>query len=226
MRLFGRALVLGFMVIVCAPTGAAAAPITVGDGGLCGTELTLNCGLFELFAPSSTEARWDGVFGDQGSDIFLFSFSFDEATRLSVTTDSWASQSFDPTLGLFHADGSIVTFADDTPARFFDIDPFGVVQLNLDDHIDVELAQGDYLLALVFGNLHDSLQAEFDCASGCTLDGTPTFGFNSSVSPVNEPAPVPEPGTLTLMAGGAIAGLLQRRHRTQKRQPHSSSVSR
>ena len=221
MRVFGRALILGIMVYLCAPTSAAAAPITVGSGGSCGSGLTLNCGLFELFAPSSTEARWDGVFGDEGSDLFLFSFSFDEATRLSVTTDSWASQNFDPTLGLFNADGSILTLADGTAARFFDIDLFG----NLDDHIDVELAQGNYLLALVFGSLHESLQTGFDCESGCGLDGSPAFGFSASVSPVNDPAPVPEPGTLTLMAGGAIAGLLQR-HRTRKRQLHSSSVSR
>jgi PEP-CTERM motif-containing protein len=220
MRVFGRALVLGFLFMVCAPRGAAAAPIAVGDGASCGLGLTLNCGSFDLFGPSSTQARWDGVFGDQGSDMFLFAFSFDEATRLSVTTDSW-DPNVDPTLGLFHKDGSIVTLADGTQARFFDIDIFG----NFDDHIDVELAQGDYLLALVFGSLRESLQAGFDCDAGCGLDGGPAFGFDASVSPVNQPAPVPEPGTLTLMAGGAIAGLLQRR-RTKKRQAHSSSVSR
>lgn len=221
MRVFGRALVLGAMLVACLPTGAAAAPIVVGDGTACGFGLGSNCGLFDLFDASSTTARQDGTFGDLGDDIFLFSFHLDEATRLTVTTDSW-TPNFDPTLGLFRNTGSIVTLADNTAARFFDIDPFGVVQLNLNDHIDLELAQGDYLLALVFGNLHDSLQDGFDCGAGCSLDGALAFGFDASVSPVNQP--VPEPGTLTLMAGGAIAGLLHRRH--LKKRNRAEPVSR
>ena len=223
MRVFGRTLVLGFMLTVCAPTGAAAETIAINPDDPCSLLPTLNCTSMELFDALSTTARWDGTFADEGDNIFLFSFSLEEATRLLVTTDSWAAQNFDPTLGLFYADGSIVTLSDDTLARFFDIDPNGEFTgaLNFDDHIDVELAGGEYLLALVFGSLHESLATGFDCASGCGLDGASAFGFDATL--VNQT--VPEPGTLALMVGGAAAGLVHRR-RTRKRQDHSSSVSR
>jgi hypothetical protein len=80
-----------------------------------------------------------------------------------------------------------------------------------------------YLLALVTGFAYESLETPFD---GGDLSRGSTFSFTLNAAPdVEGPAPVPEPGTLTLMAGGALAGLLQRR-RIRKRQGCSSSVSR
>ncbi len=214
MRVSGRALVLGFLAVVLAPAAASAAPILVGrPAGACGAlvpDTTLNCSAFAL-DPFAADPTWEGAFEDP-SDVALFSFTFDEASRLSVTTSSWAAGNFDPTLGLFHGDGSILELPDSTPARFFDIDIFA----NFDDHIDLELGPGSYLLALAVGNLRESLLAGFDCESGCDFAGGAAFSFEASASTLNGTAPVPEPATLTLVAGGALAGWLRRRARIRK----------
>jgi hypothetical protein len=222
MRASGRALVLGFLAL--APAAASAAPIIPGSpAGSCGAlvpDTTLNCSVFAL-DPFSADPAWEGTFEDP-SDVALFSFTFAEAARLTVTTSSYAAGNFDPTLGLFHGDGTILELPDSTPARFFDIDVFAG---NWDDHIDLELGPGSYLLALALGNLRESLLAGFDCDFGCDFAGGPAFSFEASASTVdgNGPAPVPEPATLTLVAGGALAGWLQRR-RVKRRQ--NSAVSR
>jgi hypothetical protein len=146
-------------------------------------------------------------------------------------------------LGLFNSDGTFVTFEDpanggaETEARFFDIDPVA----DHNDTFTLTLEGGDYLLALIVGstlididgslftvgvnNFHESLLSGFDCddAELCGSFGLlgQDFAFNMEVP---DGAPVPEPGTLTLMAGGAIAGLIQRRR--SKKRNQSESVSR
>ena len=243
MRLFGRALILGLTVVVCVPGAASAAPI-LADGttgascdGLVATSTT-TCGLFEL-----SFSEMGGTF-DFDNDVALFQLIVPEGTLLSfsaTTTSYEGGTNFDPSLALFYSSGQIVTFADPGgseamfPAKGTDIDG-----ADFNDQLAVTLTGGEYLLALykypngatidqITGL--DSLLAGFECDrltpdSLTACDGAPggnAFAFTATLDGV--PAPVPEPGTLTLMAGGAIAGLVRRR-RTRKRQIHSSSVSR
>src|SRR5687768_2643677 len=124
MRVSGRAFVLGLLAIALAPAAASAAPILLrSPAGSCGAlvpDTTLNCSVFAL-DPFSADSAWEGTFEDP-SDVALFSFTFDEAARLTVSTSSWAAGNFDPTLGLFHGDGSVLVLPDSTEARQFDID--------------------------------------------------------------------------------------------------------
>jgi len=217
MRTSRRAVVLGFLVAVCAPGAAVASPVLGGSSGTACTFLgagTLaNCSLFAL-DPFSPDPLREGTFDTPG-DVALFSFTFDETSRLSVTTSSYAAGNFDPTLGLFHSDGLIVELPDSTPARFFDIDIFA----NFDDHIDLTLGPGSYLLALAIGNLRESLLGGFECETGCDFMGGAEFRFEASATPVDgNTEPVPEPATVTLVAGGAVAGWLQRRRARSRKQ--------
>jgi hypothetical protein len=188
---------------------------------------TPECSLFAL-ADFSAPLSFSGEFATLG-DMALFSFTFDVETRLQIETTSFgfgrlpAFQSFDPTLALYRSDGSIMRVPDPAGsgelilANQFDIN---VDSGNLDDRIDVVLADGSYLLALVAGFAYESLLTEFDCGS-CDLTRGTGFALDFRAA---APAPIPEPGTLTLMAGGALAGLIQRRR--AKRRARASSISR
>jgi len=216
MRASRRAIVLGFVLAVCAPGAASASPMLGGSGGsdcTFGLVTLANCSLFAL-DPFSPDPLREGTF-DTAGDLAIFSFHFDEASRLSVSTSSYADGSFDPQLGLFRADGTLLELADGTAARFFDnnLDAF-----DYDDHIDLELGQGSYFMALAVAGLRDSLFAGSDCDSLCDFPGI-AFSFEVSADPVGgNTDPVPEPATVTLVAGGALAGWLPRRRaRTRAR---------
>ncbi len=247
MRVFGRAFVLGFLLVALAPAAASAAPLLARSPGASCSGLvaapTANCGVFTL-DPFSAAAITGEFLTDR--DVALFAFAFTEETLFSVTTSSYGEGNFDPSLGLFRRSGpsllstEIVTFpnpldpAGTIPARNLDIEPEGP---NYDDHLALTLGPGAYLLALLkFGNdfttpedrLLESVVSGFVCDSDdltCFVDPAGSqFSFSMTATPVDGgPAPVPEPATLTLVAGGAIVGLLQRR-RTKRRQ--SSAVSR
>lgn len=236
MRVFGRALLLGFLVAVFAPAGATAAPFLLDSSGLtdngdpCAGVVdsigTPECSWFAI-NDLSRPLSFTGGFNTTG-DMALFSFTLTGDTRLQIETTSFRDpvNSFDPTLALYHPDGSIMTVPDPAgsgqpiTANQFDISlDLGIY----DDRIDLVLGQGNYLLALVTGFAYESLQTPID---GGDLSLGSAFSFTFNAAPEDGgPAPVPEPGTLTLMAGGAIAGLLQRR-RSRKRHTHSSAVSR
>ena len=66
--------------------------------------------------------------------------------------------------------------------------------------------KGSFFMALAVAGLRESLFAGSDCDASCDFPGA-SFAFEASASP----AAVPEPATLTLVAGGALAGWLQRR---------------
>ena len=236
MRVFGRALVLGFLSALFTSTGATAAPFLLESSGLpdsgatCTSVLssigTSECSWFAIDDPSAP-LSFSGGFNTAG-DMALFSFTFTQDTRLQIETTSFRAplNSFDPTLALYHPDGSIMLVPD--PAGSGELITANQFDISLDlgiydDRIDLVLGQGTYLLALVTGFAYESLQTPFD---GGDLSRGSVFSFAFDAAPEGgAPAPVPEPGTLTMVAGGAIAGLLQRR-RTRKRQDHSSSVSR
>jgi hypothetical protein len=234
MRVFGRALVLGFLVMVCGPGRVAAAPIlpVLEDGCALAAETT-GCTFYQL------ESFADGqVTGGLQSELTVFGFGFDEETDFSVETSFWIPDVYNPTLVLFDSDGKILVF-DEIPARFFDISPD--TGDNLDDQINVHLlADTTYFMALINGytsafqgiNGQETL-ADYACERFVDVEGEPvpdcSVAASSQFSMIvnggdGEPEPVPEPGTLTLMAGGAIAGLIQRRR--SKKRNRSESVSR
>ena len=232
MRGFGRALILGLMVAFCAPAGAAASPL-LDDIGLTGCSLVADptlCTVTVINNFADIEIT-DGQLVTENS-VALFAFELFETTTFSVFTTS-ADNGFDPALGLFYGDsdplhslGQVVTYSNsegEFRAISYDID----TNTNFDAQLlDLTLDSGVYLLALVqypnefkneVGSLEESLQAGFTCDDplvGCAFTGG-TYRFTVDVED-GVPAPVPEPGTLILMAGGALAGLIQRR-RSKKR---------
>ena len=225
MRVFGRALVLGLMVVVCESGSASAAPILADGttGGSCAgfvADSTTTCGLFDLSFSGTS-----GAF-DFDNDVALFQFTIPDGAlwSFSATTTSYdGGSNFDPSLALFYTNGEIVTYTDPDGSQFAakgtDIDG-----ADFDDELALALGPGSYLLALYntpngaiidFPTGLDSLLAGFECDLAASCDGVPggnTFAFSVSTGD-GGPAPVPEPGTLTLMAGGAVAGLLARRRR-------------
>jgi len=219
MRVCGRALILGVLVAVCTPWAASAAPIAITDGGSCGElAATESCGLFALdpFTPHQV----DGILGS-AADLFLFEFTFLEETTLTVTTSSYGLGNFDPTLGLFQRTGEILTVPNpldpgfDMFARFFDKDPFGD-PADLDDHFEVTLGSGTYLMALYGAELFESLRSPLFCDAGCLpFDRGSEFAFSVSAFGDGAPAPVPEPGTLVLLGTGLLAAVA--RGRAKKR---------
>jgi PEP-CTERM motif len=250
MRVFGRALVLGFMVIGCAPSGVSAAPIVAGltpnpDG--CGNrvDVTTNCSLFGGEAIASGDPFT--IDFNTAGDVALFEFTFSTDTYFSVTTDPFWTDLTGPFFGVFNPlslDSNGVPLPDSLKAVTFAVpgDPDASIPALQDvlatpdpaspDFTPLLFTQGSYLFALIGPSnfFHDSLAAGFDLdsellnspcepgAAGCRF----TVAFNTT--PVETPAPVPEPGTLTLMAGGAIAGLIQRRR--LKKRNRAESVSR
>ena len=217
MRVFTRGLILGALFCASAPSVASAAPIGLGSGG-CGVLVaSADCRLLSIDA--ATFAGLEGSL-QTFSDVALFAFTFLEETRLTATTSSYAAGSFDPTFGLFHGDGSILEFVGPdglTPARFFDI------SLDLgqyDDHIDLVLAAGSYVMALIaypndFSGLPGSLQDGFACGDPtlCPADAPGGFAFDFTATPVDDgPSQrVPEPNTLALLGSAALAALVRRR---------------
>lgn len=249
MRVSGRALVFAGLVTFCVPAGAPAAPIVVGvdpvgtclDQGLVGPTTTA-CSVFNV-NPYSQDPL--SVQLSSSDDVVLLAFELISDTLFSVLTTPFTSSFDGPTIGLFHSTSpapgntalSVVTFSNPDGSIETAIGPvISPLDPNAADPNPRLVAAGSYLLALIhpsnfFGGTPESLLDPFTRDGDGTLCGDDPTGCAFSVSftlPEDGgpgPAPVPEPGTLTLMAGGAIAGLVQRR-RTRKRQLHSSTVSR
>ena len=247
MRVVGRALVFAGLVALCVPAGAAAAPIVAGgdpvgtclDQALVG-ETTTACSVFNV-NPYSQDPL--SVQLSSSQDVVLLAFELISDTLFSVLTTPFTSSSDGPTIGLFYSTSpapgntasSVVTFTNSDGSIETAIGPvISPLDPNAADPNPRLLAQGSYLLALIhpsnfFGGTPESLLEPFSLDAGgtpCAEDPTGcAFSVTFTLPEDGGPAPVPEPGTLALMAGGAIAGLVQR-HRTRKRQTHSSSVSR
>jgi hypothetical protein len=147
----------------------------------------------------------------------------------SAATSSYGAGGFDPTIGLFTSTGDIVQYADPNdptaiyPARGVDIDPDN---LNYDDMLPMmRLGPGTYYFALMqYPNSFQGSGGIDSLRPGFSFDDDPlfnggcadnplrcNFSFSITAHPVDT-NPVPEPGTLSLLAlGSAAAGLVRRR---------------
>ena len=217
MRVCGRLAVLTGLIFAGAASAASAGPILDGSSTCGDFAAAAPCELLPVdpYSAPSFAGSFNGV-----DDVALFTFTFDLATRLVVTTSSYATGGFDPSLGLFRGDGSIVEYDADgatTAARFFDID---LDTQNYDDHIDLVLGAGSYVLALIAypndflgipGSLAGFVCDDPDACAGLELpDGT--FAFTMSAESIgSQPEPVPEPGTLALLGSGVAAVIARRR---------------
>jgi hypothetical protein len=234
------------MVTVCVPSGAAAAPVLLNsltpDLGCAGIVIkTENCSRFGADPLSDTPLELQFSLLE---DVALLEFTLATNTSLSVSTIPFWEDATGPFFGVFNAleldaDGNrvegsleVASFTDSSGATI------RVLQDVLDPpnpDLPVVLGPGSYLLALIApGNFFNSDPSSIDnresLAFGFSQDFVATacpddlagcafsITFHASAED-GGPAPVPEPGTLTLMAGGAIAGLIHRRRSKKRNRP-------
>jgi PEP-CTERM motif len=204
---------LTFVMVGMTPRIAHAAPIELAPG----TSLTL-AGDFRTL-----------------NDVALFQFTLGEgAYNFSAMTDSLAAGGFDPFLALYFgtqlyefldADGVLTPAVSDDREPGVDVEAFLPLVLT---------RPGDYTLALAysgneakptlgftwddFPDVMGSLYPDVTCDPGGPsfgpLCGGPSYALTLALNPVDS-SPVPEPGTLSLMALGSLAtACLRRRRRT------------
>jgi hypothetical protein len=235
MRVLGRAAVLGFLVAVCAAVPASAASINIGTQGLCPAQVVAtSCSLFDLGRELSSPGTVDIA---NHEDVLLLQFDLEFDSFFSVATAPFnTSETLGPLLGVFNPISGGVVTQGDIRALGEIISPSNPSDPAFTPFL---LEQGTYLLAVLsprnlFGGAFlggaeiESIFATFSnddeaFHAPCQADEGCGFSLAFSVSSAVDPAPVPEPGTLTLMAGGAIAGLIQRRR--AKRRARIKSIS-
>jgi len=222
MRVFGRALVMGFVVAVCAPSAVAAAPLVNLDpvlGDCPGGVVAPSCQLFRLEQLTSDPLA---ITLENLEDVLLVEFGLASDSFFSVTTTPFNTTELQgPVLGVFDPEsGSVLTRVD---PELGEIRAVGEAISPSDGSAPTFfLEQGTYLLALLsptnlFGGVPiESIFAAFSndaFPAPCSAEEGCAFSLSFNVTPVDEVAPVPEPGTLTLVGGGAVAALLRRRRK-------------
>ena len=232
MRVFGRGLILAALLCASAPSLASAAPILNGGGGQeCDglvSDLTLgHCRLFDIdpFAVDPLNVSFENV-----QDVALFRFVVSGTATLGPTSTGL----LDGFLGLFDGDT-----AELNSVSYFDPVEDAVVTaegFSLGSTTPIPLGDSSsrtYILALIaadntFGSSEsdpglDSLLTAFAlddpffhslCAGSCDF----TLTLNAFPDD-EEPAPIPEPGTLLLIGTGMAAALA--RSRKKKALAHS-----
>ena len=169
------------------------------------------------------------------NDIALFAFSVSSDVLFTATTSSYGNQigGFDPVLGLYRA-GALLPYTPAGAPRTCEAGFACVDDIDFSDNFDAQIANllltsGDYLLALTQTGNSPHKQLGFDQAAAnlacyfsglpdaeCTAGAPGMFGglsgnFELELQ-VDLATPVPEPGTLSLLAlGSACAGLARRR---------------
>ena len=232
MRLFSRVAVLGLLVSVCAADWAHAAPILTGSTSVStcdavlnldpSTHATPNCSVFGIDAVTSVLS---GEF-ENDNDIALFRLDLTAGFFAFSAFTTSAGAGFDPVLALYGSDGQQLQYSTPNDGTF------GVVNDDFQGQFDARIPEfipqlllnpDTYFLALTqTGNMPHGLLSDtlggFDWAFDTSCGGScPAFGGGSGSFAVElqlAPAvtPVPEPGTLSLLAlGSACAGLARRR---------------
>jgi hypothetical protein len=204
------------LAMVCAmPTVAVAAPIVHG---------------FNANADGTVQA-FEGLF-DFDNDVALVSFVLGEGIfDFKATTTSGGTGGFDPQLGLYYApvgsQFSLYTYAgpegEPISASVDDVDFPGVIDAALSLTLS---GAGSYILALTqTGNfLHEDFTFdwaadEVACAAGplgvCDPADAGVRAFAGTIQITDTTNPVPEPGTLSLLALGSLATAAVRRRRNR-----------
>ena len=165
-----------------------------------------------------------GEFGDL-SDVALFHFILDEGAtyEFSAITNSLNIGGFDPNLALYRGT-ALYRFGEGDIAAVEDDDE----TLGLDAMLTLVLEAGDYTLALAHtGNEAleplafswdeiEDVARDLYMGATCETDpifcGSGAFSVTLGITPVGG-TPVPEPGTLSLLALGSLATAFVRRRR-------------
>ncbi len=233
MRAFGRGLILAALLCASAPSLASAAPLLNGvNGQACDglvSDLTVShCSLFDIdpLAADPLNVSFENV-----EDVALFRF-------VVTGTATFSATSTDGLLGLFDVDTDGDTTELDSVSYFDPVEDAVVKAQGLSLGSETPISLGDstsqtYILALIgadnfFGSSTsvvglDSLLAAFslddpEFHSPCV--GSCDFTLTLNVFPDDEqPAPIPEPGTLLLIGTGMVAALA--RSRKKKTLEHS-----
>ena len=216
MRVCARVLILGGLLSALAPAPASAAPILMPSGDTGGSCLNVlgvansNCSLFS-FDPLAGSNVSDLMFASN-KDVALFQFFLGFDATFAVDT---SLTGLDTWLGLFRADTKeMYSYFD--PVVDAELQAFGSKGL---EGVLLDGGRSYYLAVLLnpngFSGTPTSLLEPFACDGPVDLvdPGCLTGGGRFSVSLAAPPQPVPEPGTLALVGGGAIAALVRRRSR-------------
>ena len=215
MRVFAQVLILGGLLSALAPAPVSAAPILLpsGDsGGSCLNVLGVansNCSLFS-FDPLADSNVFDLTFASN-KDVALFQFFLGFDATFAVDT---SLTGLDTWLGLFRADTKeMYSYFD--PVVDAELQAFGSKSL---EGVLLDGGTSYYLAVLLnpngFSGTPSSLLEGFACDGAIEIDNPCLSGGGEfSLSLDAQPQPVPEPGTLALVGGGAIAALVRRRSR-------------
>jgi PEP-CTERM motif len=226
-----RLAVLALTIVAFGPRETAADPLVMGATGDACTGIvassTVNCGLFTL--NPLAEQTLTGSF-QADNDVALFQFVLTGVASVSAFTSGDAT-ALDSLLGLFKATGSIVRFFSTEQGAEVDAENDDISDTNFNSALPVLLLDpGTYFLALLqTGNDFtsgldgiDSLLAGFsfddtpDYRGGVCAAGGCNFSLSLTVDSGGTPAPVPEPGTLLLVALGSAAALSHRFRRRER----------
>ena len=208
MRVFGRVVILGLFCAAFARP-ADAAPIVWSQEGRPTCDANSNCNLFSLGALAGNATFDFSLEFASDTDFALFEFSTAGATTFLAETS--LTESF-PLLGVFSNDVAKTIYSYNDPENG-ELQAFGFSRL---EAVPLAADSSYYLAVLLhpngFSGTPTSLLAGFACdgpLNDCTGIGA---NFALSLQAVsNQPDPIPEPGTLVLLATGLGAACARMR---------------
>ena len=227
-----------FAVAALFPRSADAAPILLSGG-----TTDPATGVFVINPVPSTTVTGSFEFDN---DVALFQFFLGPGTFTFTAATTSAANSFDPILKLFAEDGTAVMYTADDGGPFEAVF-FGDIDADVQVPPLTLAGEATYTLALsqfgpAFGNFpQGALQDGFDfddpafrcftisidlAPELCNAGAEGLFGGQSgdfaltiSATPIDTP-PIPEPGTLSLMAAGSAGAAWLRRRRMRRLTGH------